>query len=715
MNKKLLQDNLISITTLFCITLCLILYISSPAFCDEYNNIKNLPTNSNKTILDNSNNNVNNIQIQLDNTPISFEISPEIVNGNIMVPAGEFFENMRAYVIWNEEQKIIVAYRDNMHLKLLIDKNEAYQNGHRINLPQDFIIKDNHILIPIQIIANTFNLHQNWNIKENILYLSSSSENLISSGEDIKTFQDDIYKTISIKELDISFSIPYKWSKLDENYKYGYNDNLESYSFMILSKENDNTTPNNNKNETKDNTLAEKLNLSSGDVFLTLNSLYENKIDTISEKEYTLSNFTKVKKIIFESWIDDTNSTQSQPNNDLTTTKEQDNKINNYAPVNIDNGFNYISEDVDTPYAKTDDSNETDDSDKIDTTTNIPINTKIKQHNILYIITSNKKTYYIICSQGKTVDINVAEKTFDNIISTFIIRNESIDTNEEHYVEFNSFYKYGFNLSKQYHSNMIIDNSKLNFSGNILPKNDIKYLKIDVCHHHENIGFSIPIDNNAFDGTIHLPFGLGQHNLSIYTVNAENTDVPLMQFSVINIDRTSTRYTIPTSKIQSDDPKIESIAQTITYKHNTKYKSSYAIFHWITHNMNIIQKNDNDITNNTPAMTDNTTPNSSNNTLNTLENYKVFENTKGSMEEINQLLVAMLRTTDIPSRVVSGKDIKDDNYYWTELNLNGAWVAADPISDINYLNNDFLAPTNSKFVPIIKYRQSFEDINIQNY
>ncbi len=687
MNKKLSQNNLILFTILLYALIWSILHSYTPTFCSEYNDVNNMPLTANQTNYDNSN---SEIKIQIDNAPISFKTSPEIINGTIMVPMSEFFETMGAYVIWVEKQRIAVAYKDNMHLKLLIDKNEAYQNGHRINLPQNFIVKDNHILIPIQIISNTFNMNPNWSLNDNTLYLNTDSDS-----PNINIFKGDIYKTVTIKDLNLAISMPYNWSKLTEQFSYGYSDEIESYSLIISSKDN-NVSNNNSSNNQSTSPIQETSNIIDDDIYFSLEELYKNRINIIKDDNYTISNSIKVRKIVFETFIDDSTPSEIKPFILLEAPIIPEDSI---LPENTNSKQNI------QPTPNLEINQEITSDTELTNTTQIE---KIKQTNILYIINSDKKTYFIICSQGEKVNTNTAEQTFDNIISTFIIRNESIDTNKEHYVEFEAFYNYGFNLSKQYHSNMIIDNSKLNFSGNIFPNSNISYLKVNVNRNNENISFHLPINNNSFNDTIHLPFALGQHNLMIYAITSENTEIPIMQFSIINIDRNSTRYIIPTSKIQSDDPKIKSITQTITYKHNTKYKSSYAIFHWITNNLVIDKNSDNNI--NTSSSTVETK-----NKKDVLSNYKIFENTKGSMEEINQLLVAMFRSIKIPSRVVYGKNTRNHSYYWTELNLNGSWVAADPISNINYLNNDFLSPSNLKFTPIEHFRQSFTNINIQNY
>ncbi len=67
-------------------------------------------------------------------------------------------------------------------------------------------------------------------------------------------------------------------------------------------------------------------------------------------------------------------------------------------------------------------------------------------------------------------------------------------------------------------------------------------------------------------------------------------------------------------------------------------------------------------------------------------NIQVFDEALGSPEEINQLYVAFLRAIDIPARVVKGST-DGDIHFWTELYLNGSWVASDVVEGI-YISTD---------------------------
>ncbi len=606
------------------------------------------------------------VQILIDQSPIVFKTSPKIINNNIMVPMSEFFSAMGADVIWIEEQRIVVAYKDNMHLKLYIDSNKAYENGHEFTLPQKPISIDGHIFLPIEIVSKIFNMHPKMDTENNTLNLDN-----FSNDAGLKTFGRDIYKTHTIKPLGIAISMPYHWNKLSDNFSYGIEN---EYTLKISTK------PLNIENSDED---------IFKDAEISLNNQFENRIEILNSIKYKIHNSITVQKILFDTWDEPLIPMPIDTPNEPVVSTPTDTPI---LPFDIIDE-SVLTENFHTEILATNVNN----TEEIDLQPN-------KKTNLLYVLKTSDQLFYILCSQGEILDLYESESSFedifDNIISTFIVRNESIDVQKEHYVEFKPFYQYGMRLSKHYHSNMVIGNSKLNFSGKFVENHNFTHLNAIVSHDDEQISFHLPINDNAFDKIIPLPFGLGQHNIKIFGVqkqienNPSPTKIPLLQFSVINIDRNKTRYLIPTSKIQNDDPQIKSVSHLITYQSKNKYIEAYTLFGWITHNMKLIDHQE----------------------VNTnLTNYEIFENRKGTPEQINQLLTAMFRSINIPSRVVSGYNKNQHIHYWTEILINGQWMATNPIDDILYFTRSHYAPPNSKFIKVDKFRQLYTNIHIENY
>jgi len=695
------------------------------------------------------------IKVTIDGNSISFDTVPERSGNTIMVPMKEFFEALGARVLWVESERMVVAYKDNMHMKLQLGNNIAYRNGKKFALESNPYISDGHTLVPIQIIAETFNMRPEWNDETNTLALSGSD-----SDAGLKLFSDGIYKTKPIDELGITISIPYHWVNLDGPYKYGYQDDFESYSVTLMSQ------PIN-----KDMSLTELVDANKA----LLLDTYDENITFTGEEILKIDNLLDVHKLY------------------ITTLVDQN-----------------------------------------------------KQKQVLYILKQDDKAYFMTCHYGEEVPEEDIIEVFDNVISTFKIRNLSIDSEEEHYMEFEDFYRAGVQLNQEYYSNMVVEKSEIPFSGTLKEGHGLKAFSVRVSSDQDSLEFNIPIIGNAFDGTLYTPFGLGKHNIFISGIVDENATVevteedvvtlveeneettsatettettnievdtevdtevntdnntdsitesintsedttlndsgvndttnntnspddsstvtdtqtttdttsgsndsdvandnnevssseessneevntpengesdtgqvindvddgttlddsnilngasendtttpaqdnksedlvdpvdevieassetqtvvleetelhpPLMQFSIINIDSRTMRYRIPTNIIRSNDVQINSTSMLITYQVSNEYMKARALYNWMLTNVAI-----------DPDKMERS-------------NMEVFDDAKGSVEEINQLYVAYLRAIDIPSRVMKGTS-SDEAYYWTELYLNGSWVASDVI------------------------------------
>lgn len=709
------------------------------------------------------------IKVTIDGNEISFDTKPERSGKTIMVPMKEFFEAMGARILWVESQRLVVAYKDNTHMKLQLGTSLAYRNGNKFTLESEPYLSDGRTLVPIQIIAETFNLMPIWDEE-------TSTLSLIGSEEDagLKLFDDGIYKTKPINELGITISIPYHWENLDGPFQYGYQDDFESYSITLMSQTVD-----------KDISLEDLVNENKA----LLLDAYDEDITFTGEESIKIDNILDVKKLY------------------ITTTLEEK-----------------------------------------------------KQKQVLYILKQNDKAYFMTCHYAEEVPEEDIIEVFDNVVSTFKIRNLSVDTEEEHYMEFENFYYTGVQLNQEYYSNMVVEKSEIPFSGTLEEGHGLDAFKVRVTSDKESLDFIIPIAGNAFDGTIYTPFGLGKHNIFISGVPSvtredeahstdepssaesvdaseeessdqssgnsldenqeersdENTDqqnelpsekaaedndietfdgasdgdldvssddttfevseetsedptkesgegsdqesidstetdssindddttpneadnttspdsdvrtdldtetepadpvdevieasrevsaaketaaqaeVPLMQFSVINIDSRTMRYRIPTNIINSSDVQINSTSMLITYQVSNEYMKARELYYWMLKNIAI-------------------------DTENGLEksNIQVFDDAVGTPEQINQLYVAYLRAIDVPARVMKGT-ANDEAYYWSELFLNGSWVASDLIDAIRIKNDESIQNAQSALFNINMkvFRDRFDLIQIMPY
>ena len=278
-------------------------------------------------------------------------------------------------------------------------------------------------------------------------------------------------------------------------------------------------------------------------------------------------------------------------------------------------------------------------------------------------------------------------------MNTFQINNLTLNSKEEHYFEYRSFFDYGFSLENELYSNMSSENH-INFSGNIEQDNNFSKLKALVFKDNYRLEFPIKIEDKQFSGKIYLPFGLGKHNITILAIeNKTGKILNLMRFSVINISNEKIRYIIPTDFIESNSENIYNEAYTITYKSNSDYLKTRAIFSWLTNNINIYE-----------------------NAVSPMSSQEIMKYKIGNKEEISILYCTLLRSLEIPSKIVRGYS-EYQTSIWTEVLINGKWMVSNPFQQIKY-NNSFegnIANYDFFNIPTESYYESFETIEILPY
>lgn len=251
-----------------------------------------------------------------------------------------------------------------------------------------------------------------------------------------------------------------------------------------------------------------------------------------------------------------------------------------------------------------------------------------------------------------------------NIINTIEIRGVTINTKEEHYIEYDPFFNYEIDLNSEIYSSMEVEN-EFDFTGSINSEKNLKYFIITVSKGTEKNELKIPVKDYKFDSKIYTPFKLGKHNITVKTPKSQDK---VMQFSVINTSTQDIRYLIPSKLVEKDDSEIVDLANDITKdidKYLPEYDKSKAIFEWICKNIEYDSKSTNSI------------PRSAK---------KVLADKKGTNEELSYLYAALLRASGIPSKIVKGTN-DDDEHVWNEIQINGKWIIADVTLGNSSTNN----------------------------
>lgn len=177
--------------------------------------------------------------VLLSEQTINFTNKPFILNGEVMVPAKDFFEKIGSQVLLIENSNEVVSYRDNIFMKFKPNSPIALVNGKQKTMPVSAFIHAGELFIPAS-------------------FASMSNEMTYTADETLRTISIDYrenvleyqqfgfrhFKRQSLANWGISFFIPEYWTR-DEDVlaTFGVENSFESYRLIaeILPLDNQQT------------------------------------------------------------------------------------------------------------------------------------------------------------------------------------------------------------------------------------------------------------------------------------------------------------------------------------------------------------------------------------------------------------------------------------------------------------------------------------------
>lgn len=165
--------------------------------------------------------------VYLDDLEINFSNQPLYFNHTIMVPARAMFDKLGIQVYWIESNKELLAYRDNVFLKIRIGSDKAFVNGKETSMGIVPFLRSGELFIPVTFIASVFDLNYDFNSQMHSINLDFR-ENLY----EYEQFEGQHYKKINTINWGISFFVPEYWEKIENtNSSYGIDNEFEYYKF----------------------------------------------------------------------------------------------------------------------------------------------------------------------------------------------------------------------------------------------------------------------------------------------------------------------------------------------------------------------------------------------------------------------------------------------------------------------------------------------------
>jgi hypothetical protein len=117
----------------------------------------------------------NEINIFLNGNKIDFDVKPVKINNRTMVPMRKIFETLGYKINWIDNEKKVVATKNNATLSLKIDNNKADINGKQVVMDTTASIIGGRTLVPLRFIGEGSNCDVIWDGSKNSVFLESKT------------------------------------------------------------------------------------------------------------------------------------------------------------------------------------------------------------------------------------------------------------------------------------------------------------------------------------------------------------------------------------------------------------------------------------------------------------------------------------------------------------------------------------------------------------
>lgn len=115
------------------------------------------------------------ISVVLDGRDLSFDVPPQIIDSRTMVPMRGIFEALGAEVVWNENDRTILAKDTEVSVEMQIENPSMTVNEREILLDVPPMILDNRTLVPVRAVAESFDAFVYWDEANRAVLIFSKS------------------------------------------------------------------------------------------------------------------------------------------------------------------------------------------------------------------------------------------------------------------------------------------------------------------------------------------------------------------------------------------------------------------------------------------------------------------------------------------------------------------------------------------------------------
>ncbi|MDO5715695.1 MAG: N-acetylmuramoyl-L-alanine amidase [Tissierellia bacterium] len=159
-----------------------------------------------KVKINKKNYNVHEAKVTVNGNPLDSEFTPYVKEDRTFVPLREISESLGAKVIWNDKNKTVEVQLNEEKVKLQIGTSVVYVNGQKKTIDKGSIPQlstyqkprqETKTMVPLRFLTEAFGYHVNWDQKEQLATVSTTSSLLVASNQKEMKNQGEKSKSLS--------------------------------------------------------------------------------------------------------------------------------------------------------------------------------------------------------------------------------------------------------------------------------------------------------------------------------------------------------------------------------------------------------------------------------------------------------------------------------------------------------------------------------------
>ena len=170
-----------------------------------------------------------NISVLIDGTPVTFDVPPSIINNRTLVPFRALAEAINVNVSWDTSAQTITAFSNDTDIRLQINNATAYKNNTPLTLDVPPVIINNRTLVPLRFFSEAFDCQVDFDKLSYLITITTSSPTpqpiyvsaFYALGDEQTSSWTDLfgqrYPQTAVGSTDAVDALAFGWYSIDEN------------------------------------------------------------------------------------------------------------------------------------------------------------------------------------------------------------------------------------------------------------------------------------------------------------------------------------------------------------------------------------------------------------------------------------------------------------------------------------------------------------------